>query len=169
MYDSSLLAPVHLNFCDRSISLWSTQKKKPIFTQPLAHGLNEVESSTEGTIRTPRWVTSLGCLRYSNIFASGSWDGSIRIWQLDAKLKSFSLAGTIPAIGVVNSLQLLSPPNDFAKRASWVSDPPASASHSLLVVASLGKEHRFGRWLQQKEARNATFVSFFTSRTTPSS
>lgn len=55
-----------------SISLWSTTKKKPIFTQPLAHGLNEAQSETEGVIQTPRWVTALASLRYSDIFASGN-------------------------------------------------------------------------------------------------
>ncbi|TEB26796.1 WD40 repeat-like protein [Coprinellus micaceus] len=170
-----------------SLSLWSTTKKKPIFTQPLAHGLEETESSTEGIIRTPRWVTSLGCLRYSNIFASGSYDGSVRIWKLDPKLKSFSLAGTIPAPGIVNSLQLLSPPKEFTKHASWLtrdqnqssnSPPPpqvpspgpdnSTYSRSLLVVASLAKEHRFGRWLQQKEAKNTANVFYFSSRTSSS-
>lgn len=175
-----------------SLSLWSTAKKKPIFTQPLAHGLDEMESATEGIIRTPRWVTSLASLRYSNIFASGgcllsnvakrasnsaagSYDGSIRIWQLDAKLKSFSLAGTIPAPGIVNSLQLLSPPKEFVKHASWInhdaSNPPHSSANnnrSLLVVASLAKEHRFGRWIQLKEAKNTASVFYFSSRT-PSS
>ncbi|KAF6744340.1 WD40-repeat-containing domain protein [Ephemerocybe angulata] len=159
-----------------SISLWSTQKKKPIFTQPLGHGLDETESSTEGLLRTPRWVTSLSSLRYSNIFASGSYDGTIRIWQLDAKLKSFSLAGTIPAAGIVNSLQLLSPPKEFVKNSSWISEASQSSNppltpgpNPLLIVASLGKEHRFGRWLKQKEAKNATSVYFFSSRTSSSS
>lgn len=64
--DSSIL-----NHFARSICLWTTQKKKPIFTQPLAHGFNEVLSETEGLIKTPRWVTSLGSLRYSDIIASG--------------------------------------------------------------------------------------------------
>lgn len=56
---------------DRSICLWSTNKKKPIFTFTLAHGLEEIESSTEGTLRRPRWVTSLAALRYGDVFASG--------------------------------------------------------------------------------------------------
>ncbi|KAJ2914602.1 hypothetical protein MD484_g5848, partial [Candolleomyces efflorescens] len=151
-----------------SISLWSTQKKKPIFTQPLAHGLDEMESSTEGPIRTPRWVTSLGCLRYSNIFASGSWDGSIRIWKLDSKLKSFSPVGTVPAPGVVNSLQLISPPKELVKSSPWMSssNPPTSTTaNTLLITASLGKEHRYGRWITQKDAKNTAAVFFFSSRT----
>lgn len=56
-----------------SICLWSTLKKKPIFTQALAHGFNEVLSESEGVIKTPRWITALGCLRYSDVFASGGF------------------------------------------------------------------------------------------------
>lgn len=55
----------------RSICLWTTLKKKPVFTQALAHGFNEAESESEGTIKTARWITALGSLRYSDLFASG--------------------------------------------------------------------------------------------------
>jgi ribosomal RNA-processing protein 9 len=55
----------------RSICLWTTQRKKPIFTQAVAHGFTETISETEGLIRTPRWITTLGALRYSDLFASG--------------------------------------------------------------------------------------------------
>lgn len=55
----------------RSISLWTTQKKKPVFTQALCHGFHTVQSETEGVIKTPRWITALGSLRYSDVFASG--------------------------------------------------------------------------------------------------
>ena len=57
---------------NRSISLWSTQKKKPIFTYPLAHGLHQVQSSTEGLLKTPRWITALAALAYSDLFISGA-------------------------------------------------------------------------------------------------
>lgn len=45
----------------RSLSLWHTGKKKPIFTQAFAHGVDE----------TPRWVTSLAHLRGTDLFVSG--------------------------------------------------------------------------------------------------
>ncbi|KAG6876504.1 hypothetical protein C0993_002673, partial [Termitomyces sp. T159_Od127] len=164
-----------------SLCLWSTLKKKPIFTEPLAHGFNEAHSETEGLIRTPRWVTSVASLRYSDVIASGkplcrlpsyqesntrlgSWEGDIRIWKLDAKLKSFALVGTVPAPGVVNSLQLLSPPPEFFERSTWINSSatesnPEDASahrhksgvHPFLLVAGVGQEHRFGRWLNVKE------------------
>jgi hypothetical protein len=63
---------VHLIVCSHSsICLWTTQRKKPIFTHPIAHGFNETVSETEGLIRTPRWITALGALQYSDLFASG--------------------------------------------------------------------------------------------------
>ncbi|KAF8119303.1 WD40 repeat-like protein [Boletus edulis] len=171
-----------------SICLWNTQKKKPIFTQALCHGLHEVESSTEGVVTTPRWITSVACLRYSDIFASGSWDGTIRIWKIDSNLKSFSLVGTVPAPGVINSLQLLSAPKGFLDGASWAGTPdPDLAAKSgnatrapngksstvkitgietLLLVAGLGQEHRLGRWLTVKGegAVNSTVVVTFRPR-----
>lgn len=68
-----ILASVFLITQFSSICLWSTQRKKPIFTQPLAHGFNEVHSETEGTIRTPHWITALASLRYSDMIASGKY------------------------------------------------------------------------------------------------
>jgi hypothetical protein len=56
-----------------SICLWTTQRKKPIYTQAVAHGFSETLSETEGLIRTPRWITALGTLRYSDLFASGEY------------------------------------------------------------------------------------------------
>ncbi|KAG6809128.1 hypothetical protein H0H92_001458 [Tricholoma furcatifolium] len=163
-----------------SICLWTTAKKKPIFTQPLAHGLNESHSETEGVIRTPRWITALASLRYSDLFVSGSWDGDIRIWKLDQKLKSFSLVGTVAALGVVNSLQLITPSTDFLKRCSWNNTPAAENDtqddliaprrkggvQPILLVAGMGQEHRFGRWLSMKEGVvNGTIVVALSPRT----
>ena len=64
---------------NRSISLWTTQKKKPVFTQALAHGMDESQVDTEDVeiVRKPRWVTALGCLRYSDLFASGDSPPSV--------------------------------------------------------------------------------------------
>ncbi|KAG6853404.1 hypothetical protein C0991_004737 [Blastosporella zonata] len=164
-----------------SICLWSTLKKKPIFTQPLAHGFNEAPSDTEGVIRTPRWITSLASLRYSDVIASGSWEGDIRIWKLDPKLKSFSLVGTIAAPGVVNSLQFLSPPTEFFSRSPWINASTAESDmqeddlvprqrkggvQPILLVAGMGQEHRLGRWLSVKDGVvNGSIVVALSPRT----
>ncbi|CAG7850428.1 Uncharacterized WD repeat-containing protein C2E1P5.05 [Serendipita indica DSM 11827] len=157
-----------------TISLWSTNKKKPIFKQHLAHGLTEHESETHGAAVHPRWITSLAALPYSDIFASGSWDGHIRLWQLDPKLKSFSaLATTIPVCGVVNSLQVVQVPRQSVMNASWMATAHSGLrtnghgrgksavdqAKSVLVVAAIGQEPRTGRWIKVGgEAKNCGVV-----------
>lgn len=151
----------------RSICLWNLHRKKPVFTEGVAHGFHEVHSETEGIIRTPRWITALASLRYSDLFMSGtrkpfhsfinsfdcsfklgSWEGDIRIWKIDAKLNSFSLVGKIAAPGVVNSLQLLTMPKGFSKTITWGS---STSGKEVVLVAGLGQEAKLGRWLSVKE------------------
>ncbi|KAI0689539.1 WD40-repeat-containing domain protein [Cytidiella melzeri] len=156
-----------------SICLWTTQKKKPVFTQALAHGMDESHTETEDVeiVRKPRWITALACLRYSDLFVSGSWDGEIRLWKVDSKLKSFSLVGSIPALGVVNSLQILQCSRSTVSQFTWAAEGQAdgavgktvnghdvenharsksSSPASAILVAGVGQEMRFGRWVQKK-------------------
>lgn len=77
---------------------------------------------------SPRWITALAVLRYSNVFASGSWEGMIRLWKLNDQNRSFSLLATVPAPGVINSLQMISPPIGALDEARWVSQPPAPSA-----------------------------------------
>ncbi|KAF8809411.1 WD40 repeat-like protein [Phlegmacium glaucopus] len=159
-----------------SICLWNLHRKKPVFTEGVAHGFNEALSESEGIIQTPRWITALASLRYSDLFMSGSWEGDIRIWRLDSKLNSFSLVGKIPAPGVVNSLQLLILPKGFSKTIAWGSSSSHPAleptkkepnARPFLLVAGLGQEHRLGRWLKIKDggAVNEAMVVAFSPRT----
>ncbi|TFK31410.1 WD40-repeat-containing domain protein [Crucibulum laeve] len=172
-----------------SICLWQTAKKKPVFTQAIAHGFHETVSATEGLIQRPRWVTALSSLRYSDIIASGSWDGCIRLWKIDSKLKSLAPIGTISAPGVVNSLQLLALPKGFIATSPWASSSPFQTQNPapedtepiptpaklksgltvnpILLVAGMGQEHRLGRWLSVKEdgAANGTIVVALSPRT----
>ncbi|KAG8985165.1 pre-rRNA processing protein, partial [Tulasnella sp. 427] len=113
-----------------AIRLWANNKKKAVYTRGLAHGLHEVHSETEGIVTSPRWITALAVLRYSNVFASGSWEGTIRLWKLDDKNRSFSPLSVIPAPGVINSLQMISPPTGALDAARWVSQPAQSSSDS---------------------------------------
>ncbi|KIJ33535.1 hypothetical protein M422DRAFT_183156 [Sphaerobolus stellatus SS14] len=102
-----------------SICLWTTGKKKPNFTFTTAHGLEETESATEGTLRRPRWITSLACLRYGDVFASGSWDGQVRLWKIDPSLRSFTRIGSFEVPGIINSLQLISIPRGWDTDKAW--------------------------------------------------
>ncbi|KAI9237241.1 MAG: WD40-repeat-containing domain protein [Podila humilis] len=128
-----------------TISLWNINKKKAVFSMPLAHGFHTQpldysngEEKPSGGVETPYWITSLASLRYSDMFVSGSWDGTVRVWQIAKTMKSFSLISTIPMVGVVNDLQLYAP----------------TMSKRTFIVAGVGQEHKLGRWLRIKEARN---------------
>ena len=87
----------------------------------------------------------------------------MKLWKLDQKLKSFALLGTIPVLGVVNSLQFVSPPGDFLSAAAWAAPASAEADNdgalrakrargaaSILLVAGVGQEMRAGRWVCRK-------------------
>jgi len=126
-----------------TIALWITQKKKPVYTVPLAHGLEQHHSETEGIIETPYWITSLACLPYSDVMVSGSWDGRIRIWKLElsnARDRRISGIGGLEAPGVVNSLQLIRAPN--GQEAEW------ARAGKIVCVAGGGGEMRSGRWVR---------------------
>lgn len=115
------------------------------------------------------------------LYVKGSWEGDIRIWKLDSKLKSFSQVGVLPAPGVINSLQLLSPPKEFFQNASWLAahgdegtvqingenvDHRQAGVRPVLLVAGVGQEHRLGRWLTVKEGVvNGTIVFVISPRT----
>lgn len=153
--------------------------------------MNEYASESEGIIGTARWITALSCLPYGDTFASGgsssrfvettpssqltfslqragSWDGSIRLWSIDSQLRSITPVTTIPALGFVNSLQLILPSlpspssstaltngsgKDMKKKSSDV-----KKEKTLVVVAGVAKEPRLGRWMRLKEGREGAVV-----------
>lgn len=150
----------------RTISLWSTTKKKPVFSHALSHGIEETHSASEGIVHNPRWVVSLTSLAYSDLFASGSWDGQVRIWKTAPDIRSFSLVAEIPALGYVNSLRLsLLPDSKGNTKISAKSQKKNKAEtgrqpcKGVLLVAGLGQEHKFGRWHKISEAKNHALVA----------
>lgn len=142
----------------RTISLWNVNKKKPIFSQPIAHGLNEFHSESEGIIGNPRWIISLTSLPYSDLFVSGSWDGSIKFWKISEDIKSFEFIGHLPALGYVNSLQLNIIPNQSGKKGKK-STQTLGGKSNILLTAALGQEHKFGRWMKLKDAKNQALLA----------
>ncbi|RUS31507.1 WD40-repeat-containing domain protein [Jimgerdemannia flammicorona] len=125
-----------------SISLWNINRKKPVFTFSLAHGVQEHASESERGIPSPYWITSLTTLRYSDLFCSGSWDGFIRVWKLADRLRGFSPLTQISVVGVVNDLKLLT----------------TNPGNNMLMIAGMGQEHRLGRWLTVKKAKNGSKI-----------
>ncbi|CCH42291.1 putative WD repeat-containing protein [Wickerhamomyces ciferrii] len=141
-----------------SISLWSLAKKKPLHIQHLAHGVLPEFTSEQASAESdaqkrdlqipeaqPYWITSIHAIPYSNVFISGSWNGKLKVWKLDEKLRSFSLLGELPnARGVVTRI-------DVAEYGN-------NNQESFRVIAALSKEHRLGRWIDAGSgARNSIY------------
>ncbi|ROW08826.1 hypothetical protein VMCG_02743 [Cytospora schulzeri] len=91
-----------------SIALWSTQKKKPLFTLPRAHGVEPAltlekasgEKDPDPAVippPQPRWITALKAIPYSDIILSGSWDGYVRVWKLSEDKRRIERAGVLGA------------------------------------------------------------------------
>jgi len=89
-----------------SLSLWVTHKKKPIFTLPLAHGMNPPlkpeEASAEANPDSrlvpapqPCWITALATIPYSDVILSGSWDGHVRAWKVSGDKKRIEAMGVV--------------------------------------------------------------------------
>ncbi len=135
-----------------NVSLWSLQKKKPLFTLPMAHGCDDAlpldlhtAEQNGGDLSSPpvqaRWVTSLVALAYSNLFFSASWNAGISVWEVHKDMKSFQQIARIPiAKGVVNSMCVVEEGN------------PAQQGVALMV--GIGRETRLGRWSVFRDGRS---------------
>ncbi|KAI0019615.1 WD40 repeat-like protein [Xylariomycetidae sp. FL0641] len=90
-----------------SISLWSLQKKKPLFVLARAHGIEDPLPPTEASAEQepdpkrvvpppqPRSITTLRTLPYSDLILSGSWDGYVRAWRFREDKKILEPAGVL--------------------------------------------------------------------------
>ncbi|PYH47453.1 ribosomal RNA-processing protein RRP9 [Aspergillus saccharolyticus JOP 1030-1] len=122
-----------------SISLWSVHKKKPLFTIPLAHGLDplppldelsaEVDQATAASNsrhlrRMPRWITALATVPGTDIVLSGSWDGFIRAWKISSDKRTIIPLG---AVGGVSNLSLTPDTPSEQLRQSLALDTPTES------------------------------------------
>lgn len=106
---------------DGSLTLWSNGRKKPVFVHPNAHGAG-------------KWICSVAVMSRSDLIASGSSDGCIRLWKADLQARTLACVNTIPLCGFINGL--------------------CFDSGGRFLVAGVGQEHRFGRWECIKNVKN---------------
>ena len=81
------------------------------------------------------WIVCIASLRMSDLIATGSNDGQIKLWHCKDNFKQLKLINSISVSGYVNSL--------------------AFTSKGDKLVCALGKEHRLGRWVNMKQEKNA--------------
>ncbi len=142
-----------------SLSLWVTHKKKPLFTIDKCHGVEEPIASDEASaevdpakrivpVPQPRWITALTTIPYSDLILSGSWDGCVRVWKVSEDRKKIEVVGDIGGErgvrGVVNDISVF-------ERGDRGKD-------GVCVIAAVGKEHRFGRWIKYVSGQNGGVI-----------
>ena len=117
---------------DGAVSLWKDTQKKPISTIVSAHGDDH---------GVPCWITSTTAVKVSDLALTGSYDGFVRLWKVnatDSHSKSLQNVSKIPIEGFVNDL--------------------AVSQSSKVIVAGMGQEHRLGRWWHKKGNLNKVIV-----------
>uniref|UniRef100_A0A8C3M7L3 U3 small nucleolar RNA-interacting protein 2 n=1 Tax=Geospiza parvula TaxID=87175 RepID=A0A8C3M7L3_GEOPR len=129
---------------DGSVALWGLTKKKPLALARQAHG----EQGTQG-LQQPCWISAVAALRNSDLLATGSHSGSVKLWKCGEGFRKLEHLLDIPLVGFVNSLKF-SAAGDF-------------------LVAGIGQEHRLGRWWRIKEAKNSICIIPLKQKTTASS
>lgn len=126
-----LIKLIYFHIENSTLCLWSAMKKKPLCVKTLAHG-----RSTENG--QANWISSIATLINTDLVASGSCDGTIRIWKTSDTYRELQLLFEVAVPGFVNSLAFT---NDGSK-----------------LIAAVGQEHRLGRWWRIKEATNCVLV-----------
>ncbi|XP_055544227.1 U3 small nucleolar RNA-interacting protein 2 [Wyeomyia smithii] len=127
-----LIGDEHFLSCgtDGSLSVWSSGKKRPLHTVALAHG-----QTSNGEAN---WISSIATLLNTDVIASGSCDGWVRLWKLVGTGKKIEPLMEVPMEGFVNALKF-------------------TADGKRLIIC-VGQEHRLGRWWSLKQAKNRTVV-----------
>ncbi|KAE8884018.1 U3 small nucleolar RNA-interacting protein 2 [Phytophthora fragariae] len=110
---------------DGSLSLWFNGRKKPVCVIQNAHG--------------GKWISSVAVMPRTDLIASGSSDGQIRLWQADLQARTLTAVASIPLEGFVNALC-------FDHKARF-------------LLAGVGQEHRLGRWEKLKVKNGIAIIA----------
>lgn len=123
---------------DGQICIWSIMRKKPLCVIENSHGTN-------ATNQEPYWISAVAPFVNTDLVASGSREGFIKLWKLENNFKSANLLFKIPVEGFVNALSFTS---DGSK-----------------LIAAISKEHKLGRWTTIKSAKNCLIIFSFVKNT----
>ena len=160
-----------------SLCLWTIHKKKPIFTVPLAHGLDpplkpeEVYSEGNPEQRVPgeaqpRWITALATVSYSDLILSGSWDGEIRAWRVSGDKRRIETLGPVGGLARQAADEnsranvVVSEEEKLGSIRSIINDLKVfeRGEHGLCIVAATGSEHRLGGWKKIRGKNGALVI-----------
>ncbi|CAK5044849.1 unnamed protein product [Meloidogyne enterolobii] len=144
---------------DGSLYIWSMSRKKPVFVKRKAHGFhlmpqiqnsnNEIDVDLMKDLNTrkanksvgePRWICSVAALPYTDLVASGSSDGFLRLWRVGQDWKSLDQIAQFNVPGFINDIRF--------------------SYNGCYIVCAVGQEHKRGRWWTLKEAKNRIMVIY---------
>ncbi|KAF2832173.1 small nucleolar ribonucleoprotein-like protein complex subunit [Ophiobolus disseminans] len=159
-----------------ALSLWSANRKKPLFVQPLTHGRDpplppdqmsanhDAATSVKPGPRLPRYVTALATVPFADLILTASWDGWIRAWKVGADKRSIEPVGKVGRVpvedheGTVNgdsnrdAILIRGIVNGMS-----VEERGDRGKEGLCIVAAVGKEPRLARWMSAK-VKNGIYV-----------
>ncbi|PIC49384.1 hypothetical protein B9Z55_008011 [Caenorhabditis nigoni] len=129
-FDFLLLRTFLTKNFSQSIAIWSFWKKRPLTVRKQAHGQDEKGNG--------RWIVALAVLPYSDLLASGSNEGELKLWKIGENFRSITPFFSYSIPGFINSI--------------------AFSSNGKSLVVGAGKEHKDGRWWVDREARNQVVI-----------
>lgn len=109
---------------DGTVCLWSNAKRKPLVKFEKAHG--------------GEWINSIGVVRFSDICATGSSDGYLKLWRARPVEKQLEQISNVAVPGFINGISM--------------------HEDGRLLVAAVGQEHRLGRWQRMDHVKNGIVV-----------
>lgn len=116
---------------DGHLNIWSALKKKPLCYVKDAHGCDPTNNQ-------PNWITAVASLQNTDLVASGSYNGEIKVWKLGDGFRTIEFLFSVPVDGFINSLVF--------------------SADGKYLVAGVGREHRLGRWNVIKSAKTQIVV-----------
>ena len=88
---------------DRSIALWSVSKRRPLFNLPHAHKSASIDPLLiPSSLPEDFWITSLASLRYTDLLASGSFNGTIHLWKSTPEFNHLTQLFTLSQVNFSN-------------------------------------------------------------------
>jgi len=163
---------------DGMISLWRTNKKKPIFKLQNAHGyekkkelnhpfFNNVNSededdnenhdstsqSSNSTLNLPHPILSLACIKNSDLIFSGSSNGYLNVYKFNQNSGKRDKAN--PEKFVTSEIVPIK--NIPLKNKGCVNAIKVNKNNQFLVLAN-GKDCRLGRWDSEPKAKNGISI-----------
>jgi len=160
-----------------ALSLWSVNRKKPLFVHPLTHGRDpplppdemsanhDAATSGKPGPRLPRYVTALATVPFADLILTASWDGWIRAWKVGDNKRSIEPVGKIGRVPVEDHAGegLINGDSNDAilirgiVNGLSVEERGDRGKDGLCVVAAVGREPRLARWMSGK-VKNGIYV-----------